>query len=259
MSDAQGIDLFRLDGKSAIITGGSKGLGESMAAGLASAGADLLLTSRHGPEVEATAERLTREHGVKVIGSQSDVAKPVDVERVVERALKEFGKIDVLVNNAAINIRGAIEDLSLEQFEQVMAVNTFGPWTMCRTVAPHMKKANYGRVINISSTLGAVGLSERSPYASSKGALTIMTKALALEWAPYNITVNAICPGPFLTPMNEPIANLEWTQKNLIGAVALKRWGLMHEIQGAAIFLASDASSYVTGTSLFVDGGWTAH
>ena len=173
--------------------------------------------------------------------------------------MKEFGKIDVLVNNAAINIRGAIEDLSLEQFEQVMVVNTFGPWMMCRAVAPHLKNANYGRVINISSTLGTVGLAERSPYASSKGALTIMTKALALEWAPYSITVNAICPGPFLTPMNEPIANLESTKKNLIGAVALKRWGLMHEIQGAAIFLASDASSYVTGTTLFVDGGWTAH
>lgn len=259
MPDAQGIDLFRLDGKSAIITGGSKGLGKAMAAGLASAGADLLLTSRNGHEVETTAEKLASEHAVKVIGSQSDITKLFDVERIVEQAMKEFGKIDILINNAGINIRGAIEDLSLEQFKQVITVNTSGPWMMCRAVAPHLKSANYGRVINISSILGSVGQSERSAYASSKGALTTMTKSLAIEWAPYNITVNAICPGPFLTPMNEPIANQEWTKKNIIGSVAMKRWGLMHEIQGAAIFLASDASSYVTGTTLFVDGGYTAH
>lgn len=254
-----GIDLFRLGGRAAIVTGGSKGLGESMAAGLASAGAALVLTSRHADEVEAAAKRIAGEFGRKVIGVVADATKPEDVDRVVARTLAEFGKIDILINNAGINIRGPIEELSLDQFEQVMATNVTGPWLMCRAIAPHMKKAKYGRVINISSTLGAVGVAGRTPYASSKGAVVMMTKVLALEWASHGITVNAICPGPFLTPMNLPIADKEETKRSIIGAVALGRWGELHEIQGAAIFLASDASSYVTGTTLFVDGGWTAH
>jgi len=254
-----GIDLFRLDGRAAIVTGGSKGLGESMAAGLASAGADLVITSRHADEVEAAARKIAGESGRRVIGIAADVTKPDDVDRVVERTIAEFGKIDILVNNAGINIRGPIEQLSLDQFEQVMAINVRGPWLMCRAVAPVMKKAKYGRVINISSTLGAVGVAGRTPYASSKGAVVMMTKVLALEWASSGITVNAICPGPFLTPMNVPIADKEETKRVIVGAVALGRWGQLHEIQGAAIFLASDASSYVTGTTLFVDGGWTAH
>jgi NAD(P)-dependent dehydrogenase (short-subunit alcohol dehydrogenase family) len=254
-----GIELFRLNGRVAIVTGGSKGLGESMAAGLASAGADLILTSRHADEVDAAALKIAGEFGRKVIGVAADVTKPEDVDRVLARTLAEFGKIDILINNAGINIRGPIEELSLDQFEQVMATNVTGPWLMCRAIAPHMKKAKYGRVINISSTLGAVGVAGRTPYASSKGAVVMMTKVLALEWATHGITVNAICPGPFLTPMNVPIADKEETKRSIIGAVALGRWGELHEIQGAAIFLASDASSYVTGTTLFVDGGWTAH
>ena len=258
MSRALGIELFQLKGKSAIITGGSKGLGKAMAEGLASAGADLLLVSRHRQEVEATADRIASEYCRKIIGLQANVSKLSDVEHIVEQAIEEFGKIDILINNAAINIRGSIEELSLKQSEEVMSVNTTGCWLLCRAVSPHMRKVHYGRVINISSTIGTVGMVNRSPYASSKGALTIMTKALALEWAQYGITVNAICPGPFLTPMNKPIANLEETKKNLIEMTALKRWGFMHEIQGAAIFLASDASSYITGSTLFVDGGWTA-
>jgi NAD(P)-dependent dehydrogenase (short-subunit alcohol dehydrogenase family) len=254
-----GIDLFRLDKRIAIVTGGSKGLGESMAAGLASAGADLLLTSRHADEVERAASGIQAAFGRKVIGMAADVTRPEDVNRVIARAQSEFGRIDILVNNAGINIRAPIEDLTLDQFEQVMATNVTGPWLMCRAVAPVMKQARYGRVVNISSTLGAVGVAGRTPYASSKGAVIMMTKVLALEWAPHGITVNAICPGPFLTPMNVPIADKEETKRAIIGAVALGRWGDLAEIQGAAIFLASDASSYVTGSSLFVDGGWTAH
>ena len=253
-----GMDLFRLEGRVALITGGSKGLGEAMARGLASAGADLLLTSRNEVEVQQTAEDIAGQYPSKVIGLGADVTKPEDAQRAVDYAVEKLGKIDILINNAGINIRGAIEDLALEQFEQVMATNTTGPWLMCRAVAPHMRRAGYGRVVNISSTLGAVGLADRSPYATSKGALIMMTKVLALEWAEQGITVNAICPGPFLTPMNEPVANTEFSNHVIGSCVAMRRWGELHEIQGAAIYLASDASSFVTGTTLFVDGGWTA-
>ncbi len=252
------VDLFRLEGRVAIVTGGTKGLGRSMAEGLASAGADVVICSRNAGEASSVAGEIARRFGRRVLGTGCDVSKESHVAALVLLAVNELGKIDILVNNAGINIRGSIEDITLAQFHQVMETNVTGPWLCCRAVLPHMKRASYGRIINIASTLAAVGLPNRTPYASSKGAVAMLTKVLALESAPYGITVNAICPGPFLTEMNLPIANQPETQQAVVGATALGRWGELHEIQGAAIFLASAASSYVTGTTLFVDGGWTA-
>ena len=250
-----GLKQFDLTGRAAIVTGGSKGLGESMAAGLASAGADVLLVSRNEEEAASAASKIQSEHGRKGIGMRADVTSETDVAAMVDRAMSEFGRIDILINNAGINIRGPIDELSYDDFRKVQQINVDGLWLCAKAVIPHMKAAKSGR----ASTLGVVGLANRTPYTASKGAVVQMTRALGLELAPFGINCNAICPGPFLTPMNEPIADSEEAKKFIVGAVALDRWGRMEEIQGAAIFLASDASSYMTGSLVTVDGGWTAH
>ena len=253
-----GIKQFDLTGKCAVITGGSRGLGYAMAAGLASAGADLILVNRNEQEGVNAAKQLEQDFGTKVISYVADITSQSETVAMAEAAYNTFGKIDILINSAGINIRGAIDEVSLDDFNKVMNVNVNGTWLSCKAVTPFMKKTGSGRIINLASTLGLIGMADRTPYTASKGAIVNMTRALAIELAPFHINVNAICPGPFLTAMNIPIKDSEEAKKNVLGATALGRWAELQEIQGAAIFLASDASSYMVGSILTVDGGWTA-
>ncbi|MCF2505034.1 glucose 1-dehydrogenase [Dyadobacter sp. CY107] len=258
VSDLPGIKLFDLSGKVAVITGGSKGLGLAMAAGLASAGANIVLVNRNALDGEKSAAEL-RVFGTQVTSFAADITSVDQTEAMVRFVVETFGKIDILINSAGINIRGPIDQLSLGDFNQVMEVNVNGTWLASRAVTPLMKQQRSGKIINLASTLGLVGLANRTPYTASKGAVVQMTRALAMELAPFNINVNAICPGPFLTEMNIPIADSDEARDIIIGATALQRWANLQEIQGAAIFLSSEASSYMVGSILTVDGGWTAH
>lgn len=253
-----GIKQFDLSGKNAIITGGSKGLGFAMAAGLASAGANVALVNRNLEEGKEAAKKLNKDFGIKANAYTANVTDLAQMEGVAKEVFDHFGQIDILINSAGMNIRGAIDSLTKEDFRKVMDVNVDGTWNASRAVTPYMKKQTSGRIINMASALGLVGMADRTPYATSKGAVVQMTRALGLELAPFNINVNAICPGPFLTEMNIPIAHTEEAKKFVVGATALARWGELREIQGAAIFLASDAGSYMVGSMLTVDGGWTA-
>jgi NAD(P)-dependent dehydrogenase (short-subunit alcohol dehydrogenase family) len=253
-----GIKLFDLKGRVAIITGGSKGLGLAIAAGLASAGCNVMLVNRSENEGILAAESLEKTYGTKAISFACDVTNQVETEAMAAMALKVFGRIDILVNSAGINIRGPIDELSYEDFKKVNDVNLDGTWLASRAVVPIMKQAGSGKIINLASTVGLVGLANRTPYASSKGAVVNMTRALGLELAPFNINVNAICPGPFLTEMNIPFKDSDEYKNFVIGATALGRWAELPEIQGIAIMLASDASSYMCGSIFTVDGGWTA-
>ncbi|MEW6354700.1 MAG: glucose 1-dehydrogenase [Planctomycetota bacterium] len=252
------MDQFRLDGRAALVTGGSKGLGKSMALGLAQAGAGVALCSRHGEEAQAAAEEIASATGRRCIGLAADVTKEDDVRSLFAKVINEFGRLDVLINSAGMNIRHPIEEFPLEEFEQIMDVNVKGVWLCCREAARIMKERKRGAIVNVGSCLSAIGLAERTAYCSSKAAILGLTRTLALELAPYGARCNALCPGPFLTEINTALLNQPEKVKALLDLTALKRWAELPEIRGAALFLASDASSFMTGAALYLDGGWTA-
>lgn len=251
------LDRMRLDGRVALVTGGTKGLGKSMAEGFAEAGAGVAIVSRHADQAAAVAQEIAQATGQKAQGYGCDVTVPEQVEALAAKVLADFGKVDILVNNAGINTRGAIDELTLEQFLEVQAINVTGPWLLTRALAGHFKAQGYGRVINIGSTLSIIAIANRTPYATSKGAILQMTRALALEWATLGITVNCILPGPFGTEMNTPIKNDPVQYQNFLTRIPMGRWGELDEIQGLAVFLASEASSFMTGAAVVIDGGWT--
>jgi NAD(P)-dependent dehydrogenase (short-subunit alcohol dehydrogenase family) len=252
------LDRFRLDGRRALVTGGARGLGRVIAQALAEAGADIAVSGRSREACEAAASEIAAATGRRARGFAADVIEAAQVTRLVSEVEAELGPIDILVNNAGVNKRGPIEELTEADWDMVIDTNLKGPWLCARAVGPKMRDRGWGRIINLASVLGVIAMPGRSPYASSKSGVINLTRVLALEWAGTGVTANAICPGAFGTEMNRVLLDDPVKYQEFVRRIPMKRWGEVEEIAGAAVFLASDAASYVTGSTVTVDGGWTA-
>ena len=252
------LDRFRLDGKVALVTGGARGLGKTMAMALAEAGANVALAGRSKETCDAAAAHIASSTGRTVRAFAADVTKIADVEQLAVDVERDLGRIDILVNNAGINIRGPIQQLSEADWDAVVDTNLKGPFLCARAIGPRMVSRGWGRVINLGSVLGVIALPGRAPYAASKAGIINLTRVLALEWAGTGVTANAICPGAFATEMNRSLLEDPVKYKEFVAQIPMGRWGELDELTGAVVFLASEASSYVTGAPLFVDGGWIA-
>lgn len=251
------LELFSLEGKVALVTGGSKGLGLEMARALAGAGADVAITSRHQDEVTAAAAQVREETGRRVLALEADAGVAEQVDATVGRIVAELGKLDILVNNAGINRHAFVHEQSEEEWNTVVQVDLTGPMLCTRAAARHMIPRRYGRIINIASILGMVGYPKRGPYCAAKGALINLTRCYAVELAEHAITVNCICPGPFDTPLTQSLVQGP-VREDFTRRIPLGRWGDPKELVGAIVYLASDAAGFTTGAVLAVDGGWTA-
>lgn len=245
---------FDLKGRVALVTGGSKGLGKAMARGLAEAGADILICSRHENELIQAACEIGAGLNVKVEWVVVDMGDRAAVRRLADFALERMGRIDILVNNAGTNCPQPIDEIRDEDWDRQMELNLYSVMSLTRALVPQMKERRWGRIIHISSILGLGAKEGRNAYCATKTALVGFAKATALDLGPFNITVNCIAPGPFLTDL--PMSLLTDSQKKeFADKTALGRWGQPEELSGPALLLASDAGSYITGTVLLVDGG----
>jgi len=248
-------DLFDLDGKVAIVTGASRGLGKAMAVGLAKAGADVVVTDIL--DTSKVVEEI-KKIGRKSIGLLVDVSNKSSVEAMVKQTLEEFRRIDILVNNAGILRMGNAESMGKDDWDKVIDVNLTGQFLCAQAVGKQMIKQKSGNIINIASIAGLGGYAQSAVYSASKAGIILMTKSLAVEWGSHNIRVNAICPGVFATDMTDSFLKDRQFMEMINSRVPLKRYAKPDELVGSVIFLASKASDYMTGHALVIDGGWTA-
>jgi gluconate 5-dehydrogenase len=253
-------NYFDLKGQVAIVTGCSGGLGVQMAKALANQGCNIVPIARRMEKLEEVAKELREEFGVEVLPIRCDITQTEMVEDVVKQTMERFGRIDILINNAGTGAVAPAEDITDEQFENEIKIDLTGTFKMARAVAKHaMIPAKYGRIINIASMYGLVGnkIAPCSPYHAAKGGVVNLSRGLAAEWGKYGITVNTICPGYFWTPLTKDTLETEWFANYAKGAIPMERYGNEGELDSATIFLASPASSYVSGTAIPVDGGYT--
>ena len=249
--------MKKLADKVAIITGASKGLGKAMALALGAEGARLFLVSRNLAQLQATAAE-ARALGAETEVCPADITDEAQVRRVEAAATDRFGKVQILINNAGMNIRKPVTDFTLAEWRQVLDTNLTSVFLLCRAFVPHMKGQGYGRILNLTSIMSHVALPGRTAYAASKSALLGFTRALALELAPEKITVNGISPGPFATEMNAPLMQNPELSREFISKIPLARWGRVEEVGQLAVYLCSDDAGFITGTDILIDGGWTA-
>ncbi len=247
---------FNLAGRKAVVTGAGRGLGHHMAVALAQAGADLALASRTREDLERTADEI-RALGSEALVVELDVTRSRDIRDMVDRVLEEYGGIDILVNNAGCNVRKPSVDITKEDWDLVVGTNLKGAFFCAQAVGKHMIARRKGKIINVGSGTSLFGFPEIVPYCSSRGGIVQMTKALAAEWAPYRINVNAIAPGWFRTSQTEVLFRDEAWVESILERIPWGRTGEPEDLAGLTVFLASDASQYVTGQTIFVDGGFT--
>ena len=253
-------NYFDLKGQVAIVTGCSGGLGVQMAKALASQGCAIVALARRQDKLDEVCKEIGDEFGVETLAVKCDITNTENVDAAVAKAIEKFGRIDILINNAGTGAVAPAEDITDEQFGDECNIDLFGSFRVARAVAKQaMIPAKYGRIINIASMYGLVGnkIAGSAPYHAAKGGVVNLTRALAAEWGKYNITVNSICPGYFYTDLTRDTLNSDFFQQNAKTMIPMERYGNEGELDSAALFFASKASSYVTGTNLAVDGGYT--